>query len=136
MARATSYHTKQGRAVASYLAAHGDKHITVDEIAAALSGGGNPVGVTTIYRWLDKLERRGKVRKLVVDGIAGACFQYIGGADADSLHLMCEDCGQLIDLPCYEASGFESHILRAHRFHVDITKTVLYGKCARCVEGE
>jgi len=136
MARVSKYTTKQGSTILSYLATLGNKYITVDELAAELSKNGNPVGITTIYRQLNKLEQGGKVRKLVVDGISGACYQYAGSACADSLHLMCEGCGKLLDLNCLEVSGFEHHIMRYHQFRIDTAKTVLYGKCKHCAGEE
>ncbi|MDR0818093.1 MAG: transcriptional repressor, partial [Oscillospiraceae bacterium] len=77
MSRPKGYNTKQGEAVLSYFRTFGDTHTTVERIAGYFAGNDIPIGVTTIYRHIEKLEQSGKVRKLVVDGIAGACYQYV-----------------------------------------------------------
>ena len=134
MLRSHNYNTKQGNAVLNCIASLNGRHITVDEIAANLSQNGNSVGIATIYRWLEKLEQNGIVRKLFVDGVSGACFQYV--TEAAGFHLMCARCGRLDDLKCNEVIDFENHVLQSHDFRIDTTRTVLYGKCAACAENE
>ena len=132
MARTGRYTTKQGDTVLSYLASLGNSYITVEELSIKLAHDGNHMGLATIYRQLDKLEREGKVHKLFVDGIAGACYRYLCDDYASALHLMCNGCGVLLDLDCHEVDGFERHLLRHHKFNIDTSKTVLYGKCQYC----
>jgi Fur family ferric uptake transcriptional regulator len=133
LSRPKGYNTKQGEAVLSYFAARGDTHTTVEQIADYFADNEIPIGVTTIYRHIEKLEQRGKVRKLVVDGISGACYQYVDEPESDSFHLKCERCGKLYRLDCHSVGEFESHILKTHEFRIDPVKTVLYGKCKDCV---
>jgi len=125
------YNTKQGSLILSYLASLGDKYITAEELASGLAG---KVGVTTVYRQLDKLERGGKVRKLIVDGIAGACYRYVGDDRGGGLRLMCGGCGKLLGLDCDEIGRFEQHLIKSHQFRIDTAKTVLYGTCGHCAE--
>jgi Fur family ferric uptake transcriptional regulator len=130
--RQTGYNTKQGEAVLSYFRALGGETATVEQIAEYFAANGIPIGVTTIYRHIEKLERGGNVRKLLVDGIAGACYQYVDESGGDGFHLKCERCGRLYRLDCRSAGEFEAHILRSHEFRIDPVKTVLYGKCGDC----
>ncbi|GHV48969.1 transcriptional repressor [Clostridia bacterium] len=135
MSRAGIYSTKQGEAVLSYFRTLGDTHTTVEQISAHFADNGIPIGITTIYRHLDKLEQNGSVRKLIVDGISGACYQYVSKNESDSFHLKCERCGKLYRLDCHSVGEFENHILQSHEFHIDLAKTVLYGMCKDCVSG-
>jgi Fur family ferric uptake transcriptional regulator len=132
VARTSQYNTKQGSAILSFLAANPDKHITVGAIAAQLNESGAHIGIATIYRHLNKLEQSGLVCKFVVDSIIGASYRYVGDAKADGLHLMCEDCGQMLAVNCTSVNEFENHLLQNHKFRVDHAKTVVYGKCAIC----
>jgi Fur family ferric uptake transcriptional regulator len=134
MARASAYNTRQGEAVLTYISAHGDSDITVEQLAAHFAATGISIGMTTIYRNLEKLERRGQVRKVVVDGMPGACYRYVGGTRSDSLRMRCDACGRLYTLDCDEANKFEEHVQYAHRFCIDPVKTVFYGRCGACQE--
>jgi len=130
--RASIYHTKQGEAVQAFVAkAHG-RDITAEDIAAHLSQAGVEIGLTTIYRHLDKLEKSGLVRKIVIDGKSSACYRYVGEDDGSNLHMKCDSCGRLYTLECHEADQLGQHILTSHQFQVDPIKTVFYGKCAAC----
>lgn len=130
--RPTSYSTKQGKAILSYISALGDKQITVEQIAAHFDENGTPIGITTIYRHLDKLEHSGQVRKLVIDGVPGACYQCVGTCRSDSFHLKCDSCGKLVNIDCGTADEFGKHILNSHEFRIDPIKTVFYGRCKAC----
>ena len=63
-----SYKTKQKDAVLKYMIDHKDTHVTVNQISDNFAENGTPVGVTTIYRHLEKLLEEGFIRKYTVDG--------------------------------------------------------------------
>ncbi|MDR2904310.1 MAG: transcriptional repressor [Clostridiales bacterium] len=133
MRRPENYNTKQQSAVLSYIAALGGGHATAAQIAAHFEH--QPIGRTTIYRVLGKLVENGCVRKYTIDGVTGACYQYINAA-ADQrtlLHLKCEGCGQLFHLDCALFDKVRRHFYDEHVFQINIMKTVLYGKCAACL---
>ncbi|MDR2649336.1 MAG: transcriptional repressor [Clostridiales bacterium] len=132
MARSNIYNTKQGEAILTYIASHGGTDITVEQIATHFNEEGVSIGLTTIYRHLDKLEKRGRIRKLVIDGIPSACYRYIEESRSDGLNIKCDCCGKLYNLECGEADEFERHILNSHRFRVDLVKTIFYGSCEDC----
>jgi len=136
--RSSTYTTKQGQAILAYLRTQGGKHLTAAQIEAHLSEGGTAIGRTTVYRQLDKLVRQGLVRKYLLDGSAGACFQY-AGEDAQAkehFHLKCEGCGKLIHLDSGAMSDVEKGILAAYAFEVDVGKTIFYGRCRTCSQKE
>ena len=62
------YHTKQQKIILEYLMSGGQSYVTVSQIAAHLKEQGQSVGLTTIYRHLDKFEQEGLVHKIVLDG--------------------------------------------------------------------
>lgn len=130
-----AYETKQGKALLDYLRTLGGRHVSVAEIAAGVEP---HIGVTTIYRQLDRLEARGLVQKYITDGDA-ACYQYVGDGAGDChghFHLKCAACGQLIHLECEEFDKLTRHILTEHGFLTDPLRTSLYGTCRRCQERE
>ena len=93
------YHTKQQKIILEYLMSGGQSYVTVSQIAAHLKEQGQSVGLTTIYRHLDKFEQEGLVHKIVLDGNSGAHYQY-ACEDEGSFLLKCEGCGNMIPMAC------------------------------------
>ena len=130
-----AYLTKQGRLIREYLESLGGRHVSVQEIAENLP---EKVGVSTIYRQLEKLEEQGLVRKYISDG-EPACYQFAGehiSGCGGHLHLKCSACGRLIHLECEEFDKLSEHLYREHGFRTDPLRTSLYGVCRDCLEKE
>lgn len=138
MKREAGYNTKQKEKLVDFLINNKDKHTTVQEISAYLSTEGSPLGTATIYRQLDKLVESGVVRKFVIDGKTGACYQYIENEHEcrEHFHLKCISCGKLIHLNCDHLMSINKHIEEHHGFIIDPSQTVFYGRCADCSAGE
>ncbi|MCR5075996.1 MAG: transcriptional repressor [Ruminococcus sp.] len=137
MKREAGYNTKQKEKLVDFLINNKDKHTTVQEISAYLSTEGSPLGTATIYRQLDKLVESGVVRKFVIDGKTGACYQYIENEHEcrEHFHLKCIICGKLIHLNCDHLMSINKHIEEHHGFIIDPSQTVFYGRCADCSAG-
>ncbi len=137
MSNAGGYKTKQREAVLRYMMEHRNSHVTVNQISDSFAERGMSVGVTTIYRHLEKLLEQGFVRKYTVDGAVGACFQYADDKQCrEHFHLMCERCGCLIHLECSHLNELAEHIFSEHGFAVNPFRTVFYGKCKACLAEE
>jgi Fe2+/Zn2+ uptake regulation proteins len=134
MNRPSSYNTKQREAVLEYIVSLGNTHITAAQVVGYFENEEAPVGRTTVYRNLEKLVQEGKLHKYNVDGIIGACYQYVNVSDGQQQHLLlkCEECGELIHLNCEVLDEIHLHIYQDHTFKVNPTKTVFYGKCEDC----
>ena len=134
MKREAGYNTKQKEKLVDFLINNKDKHTTVQEISAYLSTEGSPLGTATIYRQLDKLVESGVVRKFVINGKTGACYQYIENEHEcrEHFHLKCISCGKLIHLNCDHLMSINEHIAKHHGFIIDPSQTVFYGVCADC----
>lgn len=134
MNTATAYKTRQRDQILDCLIKNKDHHITADKIISDLNKDKPLVGKTTVYRYLDKLVSQGSVRRYFIEGGKSACYQYmeqVGVCDRH-FHLKCVDCGQLFHLKCDYMGEMDSHIKDHHDFHVDHSKTVLYGHCGNC----
>ena len=128
-----TYHTRQQAAILNFIAENG-KYVTVSQIAAHLKEKGQSVGVTTIYRQLEKFEKEGMVHKIVLDGNSGACYQYTGSAQGENQFLLkCEDCGGMIPMDCSHMADLYEHVLEEHQFRINPHKTMFYGVCNRCL---
>ena len=113
-----TYMTRQQQAVLDCIAACPGGCATAMALADRLRSGGQSVGLTTVYRQLERLEKQGLVHKLVTD--EGACWQY---CDCHA-HIQHMDCGHLGEL--YQ------HVLQRHHFRINPRRTLFYGLCDRC----
>lgn len=136
MSRPAKYNTAQSKAILKYMASLGGTHVTAAEIAEYFGRTGSPIGLTTVYRHLDKLTESGKLRKYFTGGVPGACYQYIadGGDCAEHFHLKCDACGALVHLRCGVLDDVPEHVYEEHSFLIDKSKVVFYGKCADCLK--
>lgn len=128
------YNTKQKERVTAVLREANGAHLTAEQIAAALS----PIGLSTVYRQLDRLTEQGVVRRFFVEEGVRACYQYVGedGACRNHYHLKCSVCGALLHVECSVLDEMAQHVFVHHGFRVQPEKTVLYGVCAECRAGE
>lgn len=129
-----AYQTRQKQLILAMLQGKQNEHVNAEQILSHLREIGESVGLTTVYRNLDKLVQDGVIIKYVgLDG-ASASYQYIGEATAhrDHYHLVCLQCGQLVHLNCNVIDEFAAHIQNDHHFQLDSMKTVFYGYCANC----
>lgn len=135
MKQISRYKTKQREEVVAYMKSMKGVHVTVNDITEYLQGQGAAVGMTTIYRHLEKLVADGVVKKYVIDGVSGACFEYVGDQNSQPeqcFHLKCESCGKLVHFRCQELEELQRHMLADHGFDINSLKTVYYGACNHC----
>lgn len=138
MNHAKTYHTRQQKVILQFMEQMEQGYITVSQIAEYLKMQGESVGLTTIYRHLDRFQKEGIVRKIMLDGNSGACYQYIGSrADEENQFLLkCEDCGDIMNMDCGHMKELYSHVLEEHHFNVNPHRTMFYGVCEKCLDKE
>ncbi len=133
------YHTRQREELLSCMAAMGNEHFTAMDMATKMKAMGSTVGLTTVYRHLDKLVEEGIVRRFFVDAASAACYQLRAvGQEGEECrrhyHLKCERCARLFHVQCAEIDGFTAHMNESHGFVIDHARTVFYGICADCAQ--
>ncbi len=132
------YKSRHQEEILTYLKSIPGKHVTANDVCMHFFERGSPIGLTTVYRQLERLVGTGLVHKYVVEG-SGACFEYSGKdekkGETTCFHCKCTSCGRLIHLECNEIAFLETHFLKDHGFTIDTTRTVFYGLCAECRTG-
>lgn len=130
------YKTKQQNFILNCLEKHKDENLSVDKIIEYLKNDGVSVGVSTVYRQLNKLCQEKKARKFGMGENESAVYRFIDKKrDCDShFHLVCCKCNELIHLECDNIATVYRHIFSEHGFEVDAIKTVFYGVCKKCRE--
>jgi Fur family ferric uptake transcriptional regulator len=134
--RSSNYNTRQGGLLFEYFSSLGDRHVQVNEIAEYFRLRKETIGLTTIYRHLEKMVNAGLIRKYSLNEGESACYQYINHTKecGEHFHLKCENCGTLIHLECKSLEKIKRHILKKHQFRINTLKTVFYGQCKNCLE--
>jgi Fur family transcriptional regulator, ferric uptake regulator len=127
-----AYNTKQQQAILDCMKENKEEYVQISEILEKLELEGIHVGIATAYRKLDKLVQERKVRKIKVDGIAGACYQLVPEKRVEGFSLICEKCNRIMDAECDHVYRFYKHIMEDHDFVINPDKTVFYGICEKC----
>ncbi len=126
-----TYMTRQQRAVLEGVQRSPEGCATAAELAEQLHAQGQAVGLTTVYRQLERLAQQGLVHKVVTD--AGAYYQYCTAHDEGNCFLLkCEKCGAIRHLDCSHLGELYQHLEREHHFRIDPRRTLFYGLCERC----
>ncbi len=130
--------TRQKALISGCLQEGGEGHITAEEIIDMLKAKGTPVAKSTVYRYLSQLEEGGEVRKYLLAEGTPACYQFIGesGPCLEHYHLMCQSCGQIVHFESAELQEMFAGMRASAGFHIDGSRTVFYGRCAACLQGD
>ena len=141
-----NYKSKHYDELVSWFQTIPGQHVTVQEIYAHFVERGTNIGMTTLYRLLDRLTEEGTVAKYTVDPTSPACYELVksktgnaaGGADEQPAcyHCKCEICGKLIHLHCEEIKELQAHLFREHHFQLNPMRTVMYGICEDCLKAQ
>ncbi|MCC8140456.1 MAG: transcriptional repressor [Lachnospiraceae bacterium] len=134
MAGGTSYATVSRRKILEILKENRDRTLTVSEIGELLKKQGAPVNITTIYRYLDRLEEDGTVLRYPSEQNGKALYQYAGQDRhcRDHLHMKCVKCGRIYHLDCDFMEEIAEHIQKDHGFSLQCRNSILYGVCRNC----
>ena len=126
-----SYNTKQKDLIEQAVEKIGDNHFNAEQIFSQLKAENLTIGISTVYRHLDKLVSDGKIQKLATITGQSACYQKKNCAEKH-FHLKCTACGALEHLSCEKLMGINKHVADQHGFKIDSSKTVFYGLCKDC----
>jgi Fur family ferric uptake transcriptional regulator len=101
-------------------------HATPEQISDAVP----EVDVATVYRTLELLEELGLVRHTHLDHGAPAYRP----AEDDHVHVVCHDCGAVVEAPDALADDMERRLREERGFWLDRAHLTVFGRCARCTE--
>lgn len=136
MAGENHYATSSRRKILEILKASKDRTVTAAQIGEQLRQMESEVNITTVYRYLDKLEKDGTVIRYASEQGGQAAYQYVeqGQGCEGHLHLKCTCCGKIIHLDCDFMKEISEHIRKDHGFQLQCRNSILYGTCRECSE--
>ena len=105
-------------------------HVTADELAAAVQGAHPDVHLTTIYRCLDALEELGVVDHAHL-GHGRAVYHL---TDEPHLHLVCDRCGTVVEVPDALFEDLAGRLQAAYGFAIRPRHFAVLGRCQECQE--
>ena len=104
-------------------------HSTPEEIAEKVRLTHPGINLSTVYRNLETLENVGLVVHTHL-GHGGAT--YHAAEVLSHLHLVCWNCGSIVDAPIEVAANFVNTLADEYGFKTDVTHFAVYGTCAAC----
>ena len=130
-----AYMTRQQQAVLKCIESCPGGRATAMDLMQMLRQEGQTVGLSTVYRQLEKLVAQGKVHKLLTE--EGACYQYCDKTvHRDCFLLQCEGCGAIFHMDYSHLGELYGHLLESHGFAINPRRTMFYGLCGKCREAE
>ena len=103
-------------------------HGTPDEICAEVQRSAPGVNLSTVYRTLELLEELALVTHAHL-GHGAPTYHAAGG---DHLHLVCRDCGTVIETDVELADALVARLAEQHGFETDVAHFAIYGRCQEC----
>ena len=106
-----------------------EKAFKVQDIYESLKG---KVGLTTIYRLIDKLVLDGVLNKTIGENNI-TYYQYLEKCNHENhFFLKCEKCGNISHVDCDCISELMNHILLEHNFKTNREHIIINGLCSSC----
>jgi Fe2+ or Zn2+ uptake regulation protein len=103
-------------------------HRSAEELAAAVQAQAPDIHLSTIYRNLEELEKLG----VIVHAHLGHGPATYHLATAVHGHLVCEDCGKVIEAPAPLFAGLAEAAQTEFGFTIDPHHFAVLGRCADC----
>ncbi len=122
--------TPQRRQVLTAIVSLG--HATPEQIHEQVHAQNPSVNLSTVYRALELLEELGLVSHTHLDHRAPT---YHLASHARHLHLVCRQCGSVIEAELSIARPLATAIAERHGFTADLAHLSVHGLCARCAAG-
>ena len=132
MNRNESYKTKQKDIILDSIKKQ--KHeFTIKDIYRSIK---DKVGLTTIYRLVDKLVEEKRLNKTISsDNIT--YYQYLEECNEENhFYLKCDKCGNLTHVDCDCIEELTNHIFKDHKFKPSKDHIIIEGICNKCIGGK
>lgn len=106
-----------------------DDHISAEEVYTQVIARYPNVNISTVYRTLDLLKQLALVTET---DLGGGRFRYHPADKGHHHHLVCRQCGTIIDLDESLLAPLEKALLREHDFVAELRHLAITGLCSRC----
>ena len=109
--------------------AEADSHISAEEIYAQVYARYPHMNISTVYRTLELLKEQGLVTET---NMGDGRVRYHSIGKGHHHHLVCEKCGEIIDIEESILSPLWAEIRQKYDFRVNMKHLAFFGLCTRC----
>ena len=106
-----------------------DGHASAERVHERVIAGQPRINLSTVYRALERLRDLGILSQIDL-GRQCAEFEIVG--DRPHHHLVCEECGNTLELDCDVLQPLEQELRRRYGFLVNLNHLALFGTCPDC----
>ncbi len=124
--------TPQRRAILDTVMNSQGKHLSTEEIYDFVKRDCPEIGLATVYRTLLLLDELGVISKISLDD---GCARYelnINSDDHQHHHLICTNCGEILEVEVDLLEHLEDEIEKSHNFEITDHKVKFFGRCSKC----
>ena len=123
------YNTKQKEEILNLLNQK-DQLLSAKQIHHLINKDNSKTGLTTIYRYLNYLEKENKIKKYIENNEAK--YLLIVHPETEEIYIKCDECNKLIYFDCNEIKQVKNHLQNHHNIIWDFAKSNMIGKCVEC----
>jgi Fur family ferric uptake transcriptional regulator len=105
------------------------EHISAEEIYAQVAAKFPHVNISTVYRNLELLKRLGMVYEI---NLGEGRIRYHSERKGHHHHLVCQNCGSVIDIDEAMLSSLRETLLRDYNFRAELRHVAIFGLCENC----
>lgn len=104
-------------------------HATPEDVAEAVRRTAPAVNISTVYRTLELLEELGLVSHT---HLGHGPATYHSADDADHVHLVCRDCGVVLEATPALVEDVVAALAAEKGFAADVRHLAIFGRCQGC----
>ena len=108
-----------------------DDHISAEEIYTQVVAKYPYVNISTVYRTLELLKGLGLVTET---DLGEGRVRYHPADKGQHHHLVCQECGAIIDLDESVLAPVKDVLLKEYGFMADLRHLAIFGRCVKCKE--
>jgi len=103
--------------------------MSAEEIFLSIKESGAPINLSTVYRNLELMEKKGLIEKMIIND-SKSRFELTKHGHRH--HLICTDCKKMVSLDTCPIEKFERDVIEETNFDITGHQLVLYGICPDC----
>jgi len=119
--------TAQRLAVLRAVSAH--PHCTADDVAEIAEGEIGAISRQSVYDTLNLLASKGLIRRIQP---LGSSARYEDRINDNHHHLICRDCGEVVDIDCVIGAAPCLDAADDHGYTIDEAEVAFWGRCPTC----
>lgn len=126
--------TTQRKVVLDTLYQHRKAHLTVDEVYRYIRETNPEIGLATVYRNIQILNRLGIIEKISFDDKDIRYEIFYEEIPLHHYHLICKQCGEVDEIELDFVERYQEQLVREKGFDAVDAKIKIYGICKKCME--